>query len=403
MRALLRPVLVSCALACATVGAAAQYQGPPAHFQPPPPIAPPGPDFTPEQMEAGIEITAQQCAAYSQTVYVEAQGVGICFRYYIANSGGNADEVVYWLSGDKSGQALAYTAARLDQIADQMARRYRRPGVYLARVGIDGSSGWYQWRRTWFEVEATSRAIDAINARHGFRVIHVMGQSGGAHLTGSLVGIRGDIGCAVAGSGRLAFDRRYQAGQMRRQPGLQHYDPSSRVREVALQSRSTRILVVTDPNDQRVQLHFQTGFVDAVQRAGGRIAQFFTAATDALSHSVSLYTRETMAGCLAGASDAAIEATLQRLGAFAQARAAAQQAGQQVPMNYRQAVQPFVVPPPASHRPALAGPMAPTGPGQRGAALPTQNAPMSPGVAPGFARPVGVQGTPPPPPPGAYR
>lgn len=394
-------VMARAFLRAACIAAMALAAGSSAWAQPRPAAMPDGPDFSPEQIQRGIELSPQQCAAYALTVFVEEQGVGVCFRYYISNAGGNAAEAVYWLSGDKSGPSSAYDPAALERTAVQMSQRYRRPAVYLARVGLDGSSGWHGWRRTFFEVMATNRAIDAINIRYGFRMVHVMGQSGGGHLTGSLIGLRRDIGCAVPGAGRLAFDERYRAGQMRRQPGLQHYDPATRIREVALQSRTTRILVVTDPNDRRVQLHFQSGFVAGVQRLGGRITQFFVGATDELSHAVSLYTREAMAGCLTGASDAEIEATLQRLNAFALARHSAQQYGQQPPTNYRQAVQPFEVTAPSGQvaAPARLGPPAIT-PAMPRIVGPVYGAPAAmPRVAgPGYAAP-SVQ--PPPPPPGA--
>jgi hypothetical protein len=383
-------------------GNAAAYQGPPPpHARPAhqrsQPQAVDGPVFSAAQLQQGVEIAPQHCALYASTVYVEAQGVGICFRYYLSNAGGGAAEAVYWLSGDKSGERLAFDPATFERQAMEMSRRYRRPAVYLARMGLDGSSGWHQgWRRTLFEVEVTSRAIDAINARHGFRLIHVMGQSGGGHLIGAFLGLRRDIGCAVPGSGALSFDPAYRARQSRRpEIALRHYDPATRIREAAAQSRSTRILVVTDPDDTRVRLPFQSGFVEGVQRFGGRISQFYVVAFDELRHGVALYTREAMAGCLAGASDGEIHATLQRLVAFVQARHAAQQAGGRPPTNYREAVQPFQVAAPASAR--VNTPSAPP------AAMPRIAGPayVAPPAMPQVAGPAYVvPSSPPPPPPG---
>lgn len=276
-------------------------------------LMPDGPLFTPEQMRRGIAMSRAECAAYRSTVFVVASGMELCFRYYLSTGGGQSDEVVYFLQGDHPADKLAYDPASLDRHAQAMSRGYRRPAIYLARMGTDGSSGWHGYRRTWLEVEATHLAIDAINARHGFRTIHVMGQSGGGHLTGALVGTRGDIGCAVPGSGRLAFDRDYEAHQARQPLYRQHYSPDSALAQIVEHSRRTRILVVTDPNDRRVPPHMQTGFVHEVRQAGGRIAQFFVTATDPLSHGSTPYIRKAMAGCLTGKPDGEIAGMLDRL------------------------------------------------------------------------------------------
>lgn len=274
---------------------------------------PDGPLFTQDQMARGVVMSEADCAAYRSTVFVVASGTGLCFRYYLSTVGGSSADAVYFLSGDHEQEKLAYDPLRLDRVAQTMSRAYRRPAVYLARMGIDGSSGSHRYRRTWFEVEATHRAIDAINARHGFRMIHVMGQSGGGHLTGALVGTRGDIGCAVPGSGRLAFDEQYRARQARRPAHLRHYSPDAALAEIVRHSAATRILVVTDPVDRRVPAHMQTGFVEEVQRAGGRISQFYIAATDPLSHGSVPYIRAAMTGCLLGKTDAEIAGTLERM------------------------------------------------------------------------------------------
>lgn len=277
---------------------------------------PDGPVFSPEQMRQGITMGAGECAAYRSTVFVTVQGQGLCFRYYLSTAGGTSSAVVYYLEGDKSPEQYAFDPAKFDERAARMSADYRMPAVYLARMGLDGSSGWHRYRRTWFEVEATSRAIDAINARHGFGTVHVMGQSGGGHLTGSLIGVRGDVGCALPGSGRLAFDEEYVRSEARkRDPALRHYDPHTRLAEVVRNSIRARILVVTDPADKRVPAAMQTGFVRDVQRAGGRIAQFFVTATDELSHGSTPYIRVAMKGCLQGASDGEIGAKLTALSA----------------------------------------------------------------------------------------
>ena len=272
-----------------------------------------GPVFSRAEMERGTTLSARECAAFKSTVFVVAQGTGLCFRYYLSKEGGDGPQAVFYLSGDKGGEALVFDPAALGRDAASLSKIYRMPTVYLARMGIDGSSGRHNLRRTRLEVDATNLAIQAIKARHGFTTINVMGQSGGAHLTGALVGLRDDIACAVPGSGRLAFTPDYAADQARVSPERRHYDPVSALPAIVRHSAKTRILVVTDPGDERVPAASQTGFVRQVLRAGGRIAQFYVTATDPLSHGVQLYTARAMLGCLAGTPDAEIGAGLARL------------------------------------------------------------------------------------------
>ena len=333
--ALSKLIAIAC-LAGALLAPAARAQGPD--------FRPDGPLFSAEQIRQGISMTSADCAAYRSTVYVVAEGTGLCFRYYLSMAGGQSSDAVYFLQGDHPDDNLAYDPAALDRTAEGMSRGYRRPAVYLARMGTDGSSGWHRYRRTWLEVEATHLAIDAINARHGFRSIHVMGQSGGGHLTGALVGTRGNIGCAVPGSGRLAFDQAYEAHQARRPLYQRHYSPDTALSEVVRHSWTTRILVVTDPNDRRVPAHMQIGFVRSVQQAGGRISQFFIAATDELHHGATPYVRKAMAGCLAGRSDTEIAGSLDRM---SQERWAAK-ATQPQPWMARPAVVPAPAPLPST-------------------------------------------------------
>jgi len=41
--------------------------------------------------------------------------------------------------------------------------------IYLARIGIDGTSGNHVFRKTLLELHLMNAALDAIKQRHGFR------------------------------------------------------------------------------------------------------------------------------------------------------------------------------------------------------------------------------------------
>jgi hypothetical protein len=176
--------------------------------------------------------------------------------------------------------------------------------IYLARPGIDGSSGHHGNRKTLLELAAIDVALEAIKRRHRFVGFHLVGQSGGAALVASLPARRNDIGCAVPGSGPLSWnDKKSQ------DPALHYADPSDVVAAIA-RNRAARILVVTDPADENVLVERQMTFVRKLRQAGGQVDQFFVQATDREHHGVSAYSTLVIAECVRGAPTAAISRKL---------------------------------------------------------------------------------------------
>ena len=144
-------------------------------------------------------------------------------------------------------------------------------------------------------------ALDAIRQRHGFEGFNLAGQSGGAMLVAGLSGMRRDIACAVAGSGRLAPSDTAKSAE----PGRTYFDPVEFIPSI-VQNRSLRLFLVTDPDDERVRLKQQTGFVDKMRRAGVHVPEYFVEATDEHHHGVLAFTQLVAAGCILGRSDADI-------------------------------------------------------------------------------------------------
>ena len=94
-----------------------------------------------------------------------------------------------------------------------MSKQYKTAAIYLARAGVDGSSGDHRIRHTVLELNVTNMALDAIKQRHGFDGFHLIGQSGGSKLVGGMLALRTDIGCAVIGAGKPSPRRAETAGQ----------------------------------------------------------------------------------------------------------------------------------------------------------------------------------------------
>jgi hypothetical protein len=284
------------------------------------------------QMLNGITMTPAQCSTLPQSVWVTAYGRGYCIRYYLSNAGGEGARPAVFLEGDQLGrynertdQFTNYKPKDIDTdklalYVDSISRRVKTSAVYLARIGVDGSSGRESVRHSYLELSIMDGALDAIKRRHNFTGFHLVGQSGGAGLVGGLLGKRRDIGCAVPGSGRLAI---LNSKAMIGSPDRARFDPIQETNNIV--RNGARIIVITDPADMRVPEKHQTTFVNAVRAAGGPIEQHFVQATDDNHHGVTAYSIYAAGQCIAAASSAQIAQGLSNL--VAKRIAAAQEKG----------------------------------------------------------------------------
>jgi hypothetical protein len=292
-------VMTLAAAVCATTGAAAAV-------------------IKVDDMLRGITSTRPQCALQPQAVWVSADGQDFCVRYYISIVGGQGPRPVVFLDGDRLEEINMRTwqwiapakdhvpgpemkdvdTDDLVRIADGFSRSAKTTAIYLARIGVDGTSGSHLARRTELELHVLNAALDAIKQRHGFEGFHLAGQSGGSRLLGGLVAIRHDIGCAISGSGALAWNFRTGFSD----PGRVYFDILQSVPLIAKNS-ALRLIMVTDPKDKVVPLNQKTEFVERMRQAGRPVSQFLVETTDDNHHSVDDYTRLVMAGCILGKSD----------------------------------------------------------------------------------------------------
>ena len=262
-----------------------------------------------QDMLRGTNSTPTQCSAVHDAVWVTVKDRSFCMRYYLAPGTGEDRRPLIFLQGDRLGVLNLRTGTfavppgekdidtdDLMKVAVALHRQTKLPAIYLARVGIEGSSGDHRLRHSVLELEVTNAAIEAIKQKHHFEGFHLLGQSGGAHLVAGLLARREDIGCAVIGSGPLAPVKR-----PRQDSALEHYNPSSEIAAIK-HNQLARILVVTDPADKKVSAQAQTNFVQLLQQAGRQVDQFIVEATDENRHGVVGYSRIVLSGCLRSAS-----------------------------------------------------------------------------------------------------
>jgi hypothetical protein len=154
----------------------------------------------------GITITREQCEATSQTLWLNVHRRNFCVRYYLSTAGGEGARPVVFLQGDQLGtlnrkdwtwieplKAQDVDTDELMKIADDFSKMAKTTAIYLARIGVDGTSGNHMSRKTVLELDLMNAALDAIKRRHGFEGFHLAGQSGGSRIAGGLIGLRRDV------------------------------------------------------------------------------------------------------------------------------------------------------------------------------------------------------------------
>ncbi len=259
-------------------------------------------------MLRGIDMTPGQCAMLPSAVWVTSMGRGFCIRYYLSTAGGEGARPVVFLQGDRFGRLDLKTGVfertdekdtdtgRLAKNAEHLSRQSKTTGIYLARLGVDGSSGNHRARHTALELNAINAALDAIKQKHKLAGFHLVGQSGGSKLVGGLLALRPDIGCAVIGAGRLAAPPSRRASDS----AFEYYNVADSIPVIA--QRQSRIVVITDPADKKVPEKTQTPFVNALREHGGQVEQLIVQATDDNRHGVAPYARLAVSDCVRGAS-----------------------------------------------------------------------------------------------------
>src|SRR5258706_1496555 len=189
----------------------------------------------------------------------------------------------------------------LMKTADAFSKMAKTTAIYLARMGVDGTSGNHYFRKTLHELHLMSAALDAIKQSYGFEGFHLAGQSGGSTLLTGLATMRRDIACAVSGSGPLG--KSYDISS--KDPARTLVNPLGFVPSIA-QNRSVRFFMGTDSADRSVPAKQQSPFAEKMHRAGRDIPQDFVTATDDYHHGVVGYTGLVTGGCVLGKSDAEI-------------------------------------------------------------------------------------------------
>ncbi len=200
-----------------------------------------------------------------------------CLKYWTAGfQAGKVERAVIFFHGDvwigegrTNKRYLDMTNAKLQRDADDWARQIGAPYIFFARPGTHGSSGQHMERRRPAESLLISAAMDQLKVKFGIKEWVLAGQSGGGHVTASLVTHRADIVCAIPTSSPSSPRVRWQTrGWQRDSTGFaDSYEPTEHLHKVKVHS-NLRVFVLGDPKDRNVVWPSQTVMTIKAREAG---------------------------------------------------------------------------------------------------------------------------------------
>lgn len=234
-------------------------------------------DFSEAAILRGVSATAGQCQTAANAVWVETKNSGSeCLKYW--KSGFDAlpaKRALVFFHGDvfigvgkTNTSYLDLNNVTLQKNADAWGKRVGMPYIFFGRPGTHGSSGNHMQRRRISESELISAALDELKKRYGVEEWVVAGQSGGGHVTSSLITQRADIVCAVPTSAPSSPRVRWE--MMGRSKDTTNYADSYEPSKFVVKDKThpqLRVFVLGDPNDKNVFWASQTVMADALQNA----------------------------------------------------------------------------------------------------------------------------------------
>ena len=238
-----------------------------------------------EAMRRGVVATSEQCSKVSNAVWASTKEYGSeCIKYWASGFSGIAGKttqraVVFfhgdvWIGEGKTNKAyLQQSNKKIQQSADNWSKRLAAPYIFVGRPGTYGSSGDHMQRRRIAESMLLSAALDKIREKLKINELVVAGQSGGGHVSSSLITFRNDIVCAVPTSAPSSPRVRWTIkGLTKDTTGYRDsYEPTEHLNKAAV-NKSLRVFVLGNPKDANVVWPSQTIMADQLKKAGIPVA-----------------------------------------------------------------------------------------------------------------------------------
>lgn len=233
--------------------------------------------FSEEAVRNGVVATKEQCDRVENAVWAQtADSEQACLRYWTSGfSSTSSNRAVVFFAGDcwsytkgLNSDCRELTIARLKAGAESWSRQLGVPYVFMARPGVFGSSGDHMQRRRPAESKLISAGLDELKKRLKIDEFVLVGQSGGGHVTASLITLRSDVVCAVPASAPSSPSIRWQTGKWTRDStGYEDsYEPHEHLDKSRMHPK-LRVFVLGDPNDKEVMWASQAVLADKLRAA----------------------------------------------------------------------------------------------------------------------------------------
>jgi pimeloyl-ACP methyl ester carboxylesterase len=264
-------------------------------------------DFSEAAILNGVRATQSQCAQTANAVWATPSTTDAeCLRYWAAGfDAAPVKRAVVFFHGDvfvgvgkTSPNYLSTSQAAQHTAAQAWARRLGVPYIAIGRPGTHGSSGDHMQRRRKPESEIISAALDQLKTRFGIEEWVVAGQSGGGHVTASLLTLRNDIVCAVPTSSPSSPRVRWELiGRTRDTTNFaDSYEPTSHLAKDRMHP-AVRVLVLGDPKDKNVFWASQIVLADALKKINVPVAVLAGEGSGPDSHGLSNSARLVAGWC----------------------------------------------------------------------------------------------------------
>ena len=235
-------------------------------------------DFSEAAVMRGVIATKAQCVAVANAVWASNREDGqACIKYWSAGFPVKANgRAIVFFHGDifvgvgkTVPRYLNSTTGKLQHDAQLKARELGAPYVFVGRPGTHGSSGNHMQRRRVAESALLSAALDQIKQRLHIRELVIAGQSGGGHVTASLLTRRDDIVCAVPTSSPSSPRIRWtMKGLNKDTTGYRNsYEPAEHLDKSHMYA-ALRVFVLGNPDDRNVPWASQTVLHDRLRTIG---------------------------------------------------------------------------------------------------------------------------------------
>ena len=234
-------------------------------------------DFSEAAIRRGVKAAKEQCEKVDNAIWVRTKDDGEeCLKYWAAGfTKKSANRAIVFFHGDiwtgvgkTSKDYIGMTNEKLQRDAEIRSKKLGMPYIFFARPGTHGSSGDHMQRRRAAETRLISAALDEIKNKLGIVEFVIAGQSGGGHVTASLITYRSDIVCAVPTSAPSSPRIRWTIkGWSRDSTGYSDsYEPTEHLKKERMH-QNLRVFVLGNPGDLNVVWPSQTILAEKLKEA----------------------------------------------------------------------------------------------------------------------------------------